>query len=206
MIIDYYKKTWHRVILEKLLKENSSLVKNEILDIGSKNRRYDHLFSGQITAIDKISNPHLNVAPGDIQAGLNLKDNYFNSLICLEVFEYLNELEQPLSEIHRLLKPNGHALITIPFLYHAHQDNIRYTKEFIEPKLKNFSSVEIIKIGNAYTVIWDIIRKKIFGNKKSLFKKFLFLFLLPFLFFIKIFRLDKIEDQYYSGLFIILKK
>jgi len=206
MIINYYKKTWHRIILEKLLRKNSSLIKDKILDIGSKNRRYDNLFSGHITAIDKNPYNNSNVIHGDITKKLNFKDNGFNNIICLEVFEYLNELDQPLSEIHRLLKPNGHALITIPFLYHAHQDNIRYTKEFIESKLNNFSSFEIIKIGNAYTLIWDIIRKKVFGNKNSSLKKILFIFLLPLLFLIKIFRLEKITDQYYSGLFIILKK
>jgi SAM-dependent methyltransferase len=207
MIWKYYKQTFHRNLLEKILLENKKLVTGKVIDIGSKNRRYDYLFpDAEITAIDKNIETHANVSFGDIEKGLPFEDDFFDSILCLEVFEYLENTDKALNEIYRLLKPNSFALISLPFLYHDHGDNQRLTKTFLSSKLNKFSEFKIIDIGNGWTVIWDILRKKLFKNHSSALKKISFLFLLPLLAFIKIFRLDKIEDNYYSGLFIILKK
>jgi len=206
MLIDFYKKTWHRILLEKILKQESHLITGNILDVGSQNRRYDNFFNGNIIAIDKYPNPKLNIIKTDFNQKTNFPDNYFNSIISIEVFEYLENITQSMGEVYRLLKPGHYALITIPFMYHDHNDNIRYTKEYIYSQTTNFSKVNITTIGNAYTVIWDIIRKKNFGTKKSLSKKIIFIFLLPILFILKLFRVEKIKDSYYSGLFIKLIK
>lgn len=206
MLIDYKKKTYHRNILEKLLKNNSHLINGKILDIGSKNRRYDALFDGEITAIDLNVNREKKLIFGDIEKGVDFKNNYFNSIICLEVFEYLDNYKKAIGEIYRVLQPRGRAIVTIPFMYHAHQDNIRFTEEFIKSKFDKFSSVECFKIGNGFIVIWDLLRKKIMKIKNKLLKYLLFLLILPYLAIIKIFKIENIKDDYYSGLFIILKK
>ncbi|MDD4761552.1 MAG: class I SAM-dependent methyltransferase [Candidatus Pacebacteria bacterium] len=207
MIWKYYKQTFHRNLLEKLLLENKNLIKGKTIDIGSKNRRYDNLFNNsEIIAVDKNIKTNSNISFGDVEEGLSFENNYFDSVLCLEVFEYLKNIDKALKEIKRILKPSGFALISFPFLYHEHEDNQRLTKTFLSSKLKEFSESKIIEIGNGWTVIWDILRKKIFGNRSSASKKIIFLFLLPLLAFIKIFCLDKIQDNYYSGLFIILKK
>ena len=66
MFLDYVRKTYHRNLLEKLLIEQSALIKGKILDIGSKSRRYDHLFQDTIIAADIISNKELNIEKQDI--------------------------------------------------------------------------------------------------------------------------------------------
>ncbi|MFA5173392.1 MAG: class I SAM-dependent methyltransferase [Candidatus Paceibacterota bacterium] len=203
----YYKQTFHRNLLEKILLENKNLITGRIIDIGSKNRRYDHFFpDSEIIAIDKNAKTGADVSFGDIEKELSFENNSFDSVLCLEVFEYLKNIDKALKEIGRILKPSGFAFISLPFLYHEHGDNQRLTKTFLSSKLKEFSESKIIKIGNGWTVIWDILRKKFFYNHSSFLKKIIFIFLLPFLAFIKIFHLDKVEDNYYSGLFIILKK
>ena len=208
MIIDFYKKTWHRILLEEKLKENSSFIKGKIIDIGSKNRRYDHLFKGEITSIDIEPNQNLNIRPGNIEKGLKYKKNTFNGVLCIEVLEYIKDTSKSLDEIKRILKPKGSALISIPFFYHEHGDLIRLSPKWFELELSNrFSHFKIFKIGNAYTSIWDIIRKKTMNNRSGLIKKITWVFiLLPLLFIIKLFKLDKIEDLYYSGIFIKLYK
>lgn len=203
----YYKQTFHRNLLEKILLKNKKLVTGKVIDIGSKNRRYDYLFPDvEITAIDKNIETRADVFFGDIEKGLPFEDNSFDSILCLEVFEYLNDVDAALKEIRRILKPSCYVLVSLPFFYHEHEDNQRLTQTFLSSKLKEFSDSKIIRIGNGWTAIWDILRKKLFKNHSSALKKISFLFLLPLLAFIKIFRLDKIEDNYYSGLFIILKK
>lgn len=201
----YHQKTWHRRLLEQQLEENEKLIRGKILDIGSKNRRYDHLFKGGVTAIDLNPRPEQNILPGDIEKGLDFPDQSFDSILCLEVFEYLENYHQAIVEIYRLLRPRGRALISIPFMYHEHGDKIRFTKSYLATQFTKFSSVEIKTIGNAYTTIWDVLRKKWF-LKKGGWKATLVwsLILNPLL---KIWKnFEKIKDEYYSGIFIILQK
>lgn len=204
-MMDLKHKTYHRNLLEKLLKEHAHLIKGEILDIGSKNRRYDHLFKGEVTAIDL--NPHLeqNILLGNIEKGLDFPDQSFDSIICLEVFEYLENYQNAIAEIYRLLRPEKRALISIPFMYHEHEDKMRFTKGYLATQFTKFSSVEIKTIGNAYTTIWDIMRKKWLLGKKGWLSKLIGIFILwPLRLLWKNF--EQIEDDYYSGVFIILQK
>lgn len=57
-------------------------------------------------------------------------ENSFNTVIALEVLEHLKAPSAAIQEIARVLKPGGHAVITIPFLYPVHDaphDYQRYT-------------------------------------------------------------------------------
>lgn len=121
--LDYINKTYHRNLLERLLQKYAFFIKNKILDIGSKNRRYDHLFDGDIIAIDVNSNQEYNVIKGDL-TNLQFPSNSFESIICLEVFENLepDKFLKGFEEIYR-----------IPSIY----DIIRHKK--IEKSKKRFN-------------------------------------------------------------------
>lgn len=204
-MIDFKHKTYHRNILEKKLQNYSHLLVGDLLDIGSGNRRYDHLFRGPVTAMDLRPRPELNIKFGDIEKGLDFPDESFDSILCLEVFEYLENYPKAIAEIYRLLKPGGNAIITIPFMYHEHEDKIRFTKRYIATQLTQFSAIKIKTIGNAYTTIWDILRKKwLFGKDKLSTTLIWNLMLRPLLWLVKLH--ENMEDKYYSGVFIILKK
>ncbi len=206
MLIDFFEKTYHRNILENFLKENASLISGDILDIGSKNRRYDYLFKGNVTAIDIIPNKEMRVIKGDVEKGLNFKSESFDSVTCTEVLEYLSDYQTAIGEIHRVLKPGGRAIISVPFMYADHQDKKRFTESCLKKDFKIFSSINSFKIGNGYIVIWDILRKKIKLIKNKLIKHLLFLLFLPYLLFLRLFKLERIEDNFYSGLFFVLEK
>ncbi len=203
----YIRNTMHRNILEDFLKKNSSLFKNKIIDIGSANRRYDHLFTSKITAVDIVENNKKDVVFGDLEKGLGFQDDSFSGALCIEVFEYLDNYEKAIVELSRILEKDGTALVSMPFLYPQHGDNIRFTDDFISGKFKNyFSDVNMFHIGNGFTLIWDILRLKVFRLRPRFFGRVLFLFLLPYLGIMKLFRLDKKIDKFYSGLFFVLKK
>lgn len=204
-MMDFKHKTYHRNILEKKLQKYSHFLVGDLLDIGSGNRRYDHLFRGPVTAVDLHPNPELNIKFGDIEKGLDFPDESFNNILCLEVFEYLENYQKAIAEIYRLLKPGGYALVSIPFMYHEHEDKIRLTKEYLATQFSGFSSTEIKTIGNAYTTIWDILRKKWLHGKKGWQVALAWnLLLRPLRVLIKPY--ENMEDKYYSGVFIILKK
>ena len=45
---------------------------------------------------------------------INFPDSHFDAIVCLGVLEYLDRDEPALREIHRVLKPNGKAVISTP--------------------------------------------------------------------------------------------
>lgn len=207
----FLKQTWHRNMLEALLKKHASVLHGRVIDIGSKNRRYDHLFStDDIVAVDLEPDPKHNVIFGDIEKGVDESDASFDGALCIEVFEYLDEYKAAIVELSRLLKPGAHALLTSCLFYRDHQDSVRFTQGYIESLLKpHFSEVKTIRYGNGYTAVWDIFRIKLATSKLRLLgplKYLLIVPLLPYYAFVKGFGLHKIDDPFYSGLFFILKK
>jgi SAM-dependent methyltransferase len=70
-------------------------------------------------------------------------------LFCLEVMEYVYRPEIALNWINKLLKPNGTAYVTFPFIYPTHQpvedDCLRYTLTGIQ-KLAYITDLEIISV------------------------------------------------------------
>lgn len=215
MCFNFLEKTYHRYLLERMLKQNASLIKGKILDVGSRNRRYDKLFEGEVIACDIAPSQKLGIEKQDLTR-LSYPENSFDSIICLEVLEYLRleNLSQGLSEIHRVLKPGGIALITCPFYYKDHGDNMRLSLTYLNEVLSQlaFREHRVHTIGNRHTAIFDAIRfpflKRTAGRK---FKKILLSFyyvpkLLLRLGFIKLFALERSRDDFYSGLFVVLKK
>jgi SAM-dependent methyltransferase len=51
---------------------------------------------------------------------LPFRDASMDAIVCLEVIEHVRDPEQLLAEIHRVLKPGGRALMSMPFLYPVH--------------------------------------------------------------------------------------
>ncbi len=208
--MSYITKSYHRNILENLLEKHKHLIKGKILDIGSKNRRYDYLFNGEITAIDTNPRPEFNVIEGNL-INLNFKPNSFDSIICFGVFEYLEPIDfkKGFEEIHRVLTDKGYALISIPFFCNDHMDYMRVTYNLLLKLLKNCNRFDftLSKIGNKYTAIYDIVRDRekihlLKGLKK--YRVYFVLFLLYLI--IKLFSLENKNDSLYSGIFLVLIK
>lgn len=49
-------------------------------------------------------------------------DDAFDSALCTAVLEHLEEPELALRECHRVLKPGGIALYSVPFIWHLHEE------------------------------------------------------------------------------------
>jgi len=208
--LNFLNKTYHRNLLEKFLLKYKHLVKGKILDIGSKNRRYDHLFEGEITAIDVLPRPEFDVIKGDL-INLSLQSNSFDSILCVEVFEYLEpgNFKTGFKEIHKVLRRNGKAIITLPFYYTDHLDNIRVTYSYLLNYLTNLTlyKIKMFKFGNKYTSLYDMIRYSKIRKKSNKSRNYLYNFILLFLYIaIRMFSLESKQDLFYSGIFIILTK
>ena len=73
--------------------------------------------------------PNVKFALGNVES-LDFPDNSFDQVICMAVVEYLNTPDLMLAEIHRVLKPGGTTIITVPKKFHIDSLTIGLTKPF----------------------------------------------------------------------------
>lgn len=73
--------------------------------------------------------PEVSFLQGDIEA-LSLADGAYDTVICMAVLEYLEIPDKALREIHRILKPGGVALITVPKRRHVDRTMVSLTAPF----------------------------------------------------------------------------
>lgn len=199
MLTKYIKNSPHRVLLEEKIKKIAPIISGEVLDIGSKNRRYDSLFKAHIIAADINENKEKNIIKADINK-LPFGNGSFDAVLCLEVFEYLNTPGKAASEIYRVLKNKGKLVLSSPFMNKYHEDKMRLTKSSLEETFKNFKEVKIEEIGNFYSIILDIIRDKIMFIKH---KPLRVLFYIPYILLTMLLPLVKTNDKkHVSGYFV----
>ena len=142
--------------LYKSIKNQSSKIQGNILDFGCGSKPYESLFTNAKSYIGvdiEISGHCHKESKVDYffdGKTLPFPDNYFDSVVSFEVFEHVFNIDEMVSEIRRVLKPNGQLLISIPFAWEEHEipyDFARYTSHGIKNILEanKFESVKIIK-------------------------------------------------------------
>jgi SAM-dependent methyltransferase len=106
-----------------------------VLDIGCGEKPYLPFFSSfasDYVGVDVAEGPRVDiVAPAE---ELPFPDGSFDLVLCTQALEHVAEPGAVLSEIHRVLRPGGTALVSVPsvFLYHpdppgSDQDYWRWT-------------------------------------------------------------------------------
>ena len=114
---------------------NKMYLKGKMLDFGCGKRPYEKYISvEEYIGLDIESSGH-NHEEEKIDVYYNgrnipFNDNSFDSVFSTEVFEHVFNLNVVTSEIYRVLKPSGHLLISIPFVWDEHEapyDFARYT-------------------------------------------------------------------------------
>jgi len=116
--------------------------------------------------VDKIMNLHK----------LPLKKESIGSAICVETLEHTKHPFKAMSEIYRVLKPNGICVITCPFSFPLHDypnDYYRFTPSGFKILLSNFKSVYVEQAGRdiiPHTVVGVAYKGEIdfLANKKFL--------------------------------------
>lgn len=143
----------------------------KIADIGCGSKPYEHLFNcTQYVGLD-LPRQH---AAANIQTDLffdgqtlPLTNGSFDCAVAFQVFEHVFTPEQFLSEIHRVLKPDGHLLMTLPFTWDEHEqpnDFARYSSFGLKSVLENagFQVVELHKTNNNFSVILQLVNTYLF--------------------------------------------
>ncbi len=112
---------------ERLEKHNLS---GKILDYGGgENSRYRslickwaHDYFYESVNINKEINPTYII---DESTQIPVSDNQYEHVLSLNTLEHIYDIHFALKEIHRVLKPNGEIVLSVPFIFrvHGHPDD-----------------------------------------------------------------------------------
>ncbi|MCR4321040.1 MAG: class I SAM-dependent methyltransferase [Candidatus Brocadiaceae bacterium] len=109
-------------------------ISGKTLDIGCGQKPYEKLFNSsryvglEIETLENKKNKRADCFYDG--KTFPFRDDEFESVIVSEVFEHVFNPDDFLNEIHRVLKPGGTLLITVPFVWDEHEqpnDYARYT-------------------------------------------------------------------------------
>jgi SAM-dependent methyltransferase len=123
-----------------------------VLDIGGRLQPYRPLLGARTksyVAVDLQITPLVNV--GAAVEALPFRDEQFDFVICMQVFEYLPDPRLAVAEIKRVLRKRGILFLSAPsvFLRESDKEYWRFLPEALRHLLREFETVEVIPEGNS---------------------------------------------------------
>ena len=146
------KKLSRKIICSFLEQEFSTIEANsDVLNVGSggdvesllANYAKENNFFVKSFDIDETRKPDIL---GDICQYDFGQEDIFDCIVMSEVLEHLHSPHLAISNIQKILKPNGKLVITVPFIFPIHDrpyDYYRYTKYGLHFLLKNFQEIQV---------------------------------------------------------------
>lgn len=147
----------------RALKRNVDIIKGRVLDLGCGASPYKEdilKISADYLGVDWENTLHENIEP-DIVADLcerfPFEDGSVDTIVSFQVLEHLKDPVFFLSESHRILKKGGAILLTVPFMWHLHEqpyDFYRFTPNGLQHLLAcaGFTCIEVGK----YCGFWPV--------------------------------------------------
>lgn len=194
MLLDLQNKTIYRD-----LRPVTSCATGMVLDVGCGQSPYRHLVERDsctyrgidIEAADEFDYQNADVVRFDGE-NIPFPESTFDLIICTEVLEHVHRYEKLVEEMHRVLKPNGTIIATVPWSARFHyvpHDYFRYTPSTLAIMFAGFSNVRVSQRGNEICVIANkmmVLTMAAFRQHsiRSLPLKLLSIILLPFTFFL----------------------
>lgn len=159
-----FKLSFRRFYLDRFLLQTP--FSGDVLDIGGKkgNKRgsfrppLSEVQSWRYVNIDPDSQPDYRCSAEHIP----LPDASVDTILMCEVLEHLQKPEEAITESHRLLKPGGRLILSVPFLFPIHadpDDYQRWTPAKIRRVLEQtgYSEIDIQPMGSVFAVIFDLL-------------------------------------------------
>jgi len=104
-----------RCYMEKFLQTYYEDIHGTVLEVGSS--VYTERFGGNVLRSDVLdgnpSNPKATIL-ADLESVIDVASNHFDCLIFTQVLQFIYNLQDCVQELHRILKPGGVLLVTVP--------------------------------------------------------------------------------------------
>lgn len=161
-------RTYSRATLDAKLREVLRGVPvDRALDLGSKDAPYRRLVAARrYDRLDMSCSRHPAVV-GDAHR-LPIRDGTYDLVLATQLLEHCHAPPAVVAEVHRVLRPGGMFVCSVPFIYVIHgdpDDFWRFTAEGLRHLLRGFARVAIWPLGNRWTAIWDLIAARPSGLK-----------------------------------------
>jgi SAM-dependent methyltransferase len=104
------------------LSTHVDLLRGRLLDNGCGNQPFRGWYEphvSEIVALDALPDNGADVV--SFADRLPFGDEVFDTVLVTEVLEHVEDAERAISEMFRVLRPGGHALVTVPYLYPTHE-------------------------------------------------------------------------------------
>jgi SAM-dependent methyltransferase len=150
-----------KLYLEMINHFGNQYLNGIILDVGCGDKPYEKLLKNHEKYIgldydgahypDKID----IIASAD---SIPLLDGSVDSVLCTQLLEHMENPDLVISEIKRILKPGGYAVISVPFIWNIHmepRDFFRFSKFGLEYLMKknNLNIISIQELGG-FWITW----------------------------------------------------
>jgi SAM-dependent methyltransferase len=148
----------HKLLIGGILRHavkthGSKYLRGKLIDIGCGEKKYQDLLKSFV--LDHIGLDHhqtlhdkSNIDIFGTAYDIPGRDDSFDSALCTEVLEHLEEPSKAIRECWRVLKPGGKAVYTCPFIWHLHEeprDFFRYSEHGLR-YLFEYNGFKVINI------------------------------------------------------------
>ncbi len=143
---DYLTLRQRRRIFERWLSAIGQV--SRVLDVGGRVQPYRSLLAAPslYVGIDPILEGLVSVVA--VGESLPFTAGSFDLVFCTQVLSYVRDARAVIREIHRVLIPRGHLLLSVPAMVpHYHDERWRFLPDGIRVLLGDFGRVEIVPEG-----------------------------------------------------------
>ena len=158
-----YEGSIHSYWLRKHIRGFSLRIGNKfplILDVGSRKQPYKSIFRFQKYVAIDIEKGEVDLI-ADI-CNLPLKEGIADLVICTEVLEHVQNTQEALKNLNRVIKKGGYLILSTPLLIGEHDfvDYFRFTESALRYYLEKygFEVVEFKRRGGIFSALYGILR------------------------------------------------
>ena len=137
--------------------------RGRLLDVGAGYGRYRNMLAPLVDTYQSSDGFDQRADFLEDSARLTHADNTFDTVLCNQTLEHVAEADQTIRELYRVLKPEGFAIATVPFLFPEHNDPTdfrRYTRDGFAKAFRDagFTIIECKSYGGLANVLAEFVR------------------------------------------------